>query len=118
MLCFPTTKPASGVRALLMFLSTTITGSKVDPIKISCVKQRVIFSVIDEVIGELFNECPEPTQGAESIQQSNKEEKKQILDICDQYYQIYKNTRNDRVFISLFFFVGKMGAVVCKYSGI
>ena len=35
-----------------------------------------------------------------------------------QYYQIYKNTQNDIAFISLFFYVGKMGAVVCKYSGI
>ena len=54
-----------------------------EPIKISCVKQRIIMSEIDWLIEELFRDCPEPARGLGLL--PNDDEKKIILSICDQY---------------------------------
>lgn len=54
-----------------------------EPIKISCVKQRIIMSEIDWLIEELFRDCPKPARGLGLL--PNDDEKKIILSICDQY---------------------------------
>ena len=59
--------------------SIKVQGSEVEPIKISCVKQRIIIGSIEPLINALFEDCPE---GGTS---SNKDEKTQILSICQQY---------------------------------
>lgn len=60
--------------------SIKIKGSKVEPIKISCVKQKIIMGSIEPLINALFEACPEGGSPP-----SNEYEKSQILSICQQY---------------------------------
>jgi hypothetical protein len=59
--------------------SIKVQGSKVEPIKISCVKQRIIMGSIEVLIDALFEDCPENGSS------SNDYDKSQILSICQQY---------------------------------
>ena len=57
-------------------------GSKIEPIRISCVKQRIIFESIEIMIRALFFECPEPSDASLP---SNLDLQKKILDLCNDY---------------------------------
>ena len=55
-----------------------------DPIRISCVKQRIIFEYIEVIIRALFSRCPEPSDAALP---SNDSLKTDFLDLCNDYKQ-------------------------------
>ena len=69
-------------------------GKKVEPIKISCVKQRIIMSEIDFLIEELYRDCPEPTKG--HGHKSNADELALTLKICSQYNQCIKGIFDEK----------------------
>ena len=59
-------------------------GSKMDPIRISCVKQRIIFEYIEIIIRALFCGCPEPSDDTLPCNDSLKTD---FLDLCNDYKQ-------------------------------
>ena len=53
-----------------------------EPIRISCVKQRLIFEYIEVMIRSLFIDCPEPSDASLP---SNNELRSAFLDLCHDY---------------------------------